>query len=79
MVRNKSKQFDEHQKLMKYLESNVYVHKPINPIYPDVALMYPIIPWTFWYRKPKKMQSNNQWEESLTEIETVQDITHLWK
>lgn len=79
MVQNKSNKFDEHQNLLKYLESNVYTHNSAHLINPNVTLIYPIIPWTFWYRNSKQLQLDIPWEESLTKIETVQDIAHLWK
>lgn len=70
----------EYQKLMKHLEvveNNVDYYEPL---YPNVTMIYPIKPWTFWYRNPTKSQSKHlPWEQSLTKIETVRDVMHLWK
>lgn len=70
----------EYQKLMKRLEVDEDNVNYYEPLYPDVTMIYPIKPWTFWYRNPTKSQSRHlPWEESLTKIETVCDVTRLWK
>ncbi|VVC35776.1 Translation Initiation factor eIF-4e,Translation Initiation factor eIF- 4e-like [Cinara cedri] len=76
MIQNKT---NEYQKLLKSLENKMYTHNSTGPLYPDVTMIHPISPWTFWYRNSKKLQMTNQWEKSLIKIETIQDITHLWK
>lgn len=79
MVQQKSNSLNEYQQFVKYLDKNIYIHNFIDSLYSDVVMIYPISSWTFWYKNPKKLQLKKQWTESLTKIETVQDITHLWK
>lgn len=70
----------EYQKLMKRLEVDEINANYYEPLYPDVTMIYPIKPWTFWYRNPSKSEPRPlSWEESLTKIETVCDVTRLWK
>jgi len=64
---------------MKNKEINENINNYIESIYSDVAMVYPINSWTFWYRDPSKSSLKHTWEESLTKIETVRDVTHLWK
>lgn len=65
---------------MKYLD--IYKNDAVNyveSLHADVTMIYPINSWTFWYRDPTKLHMRCPWEESLTKIETVSDVTHLWK
>lgn len=79
-VISKPNVYAEYNKLIKYLET--YENDAVNyvePLYADVTMIYPINSWTFWYRDPTKLHIKCPWEESLTKIETVCDVTHLWK
>lgn len=71
---------DKCQKLIKCVyvkENTISSNKSPRPV---TSIIYPINQtWIFWYRDPTKMHGKNPWEESLTKIETVRDITHLWK
>ncbi|XP_027836501.2 uncharacterized protein LOC114119208 isoform X1 [Aphis gossypii] len=70
---------DEYKKLKKNIKIDANIINSTESLYSDVAMVYPISSWTFWYRDPLKSNLKYPWEESLTKIETVQDITHLWK
>lgn len=74
----KTNVYDDYLKLMKYLEINENINS-FEPLYPGVSMIYPINAWTFWYRDPTKSHLKYTWEESLTKIGTVRDITSLWK
>lgn len=79
MIKSKRNISDEYQKLMKYMEINENINNSTESLYSDVAMVYPISSWTFWYRDLTKLKFKYPWEESLTKIETVRDVTHLWK
>lgn len=80
MVQKKTSTCNQYLKLIKCLENKIYSHNSTGSLYPDVTMIYPISSWTFWYHKnSKNLQSTDLWEKSLIKIETVQDITHLWK
>lgn len=64
--------------MIKNIENNENINNSTE-LYTDVAMVYPISSWTFWYRHPLKFDLKYAWEESLTKIETVSDVTHLWK
>jgi len=64
---------------MKNIKIDENIINSTESLYSDVAMIYPISSWTFWYRDPSKLSLRYPWEESLTKIETVHDITHLWK
>ncbi|XP_015369894.1 PREDICTED: eukaryotic translation initiation factor 4E-like [Diuraphis noxia] len=74
---SKSNIYDEYQKLVKNTNENI--NNSTESLYTDVAMVYPISSWTFWYRNPLKFNLKDPWEESLTKIGTVCDVTHLWK
>ncbi|XP_060879160.1 uncharacterized protein LOC132951361 [Metopolophium dirhodum] len=78
-IKSKPNIYDEYQKLMKNIETNEKINNSTESLYSDVAMVYPINSWTFWYRNPSKLNLRYPWEESLTKIETVRDVTHLWK
>lgn len=78
-IKSKPNISEEYQKLMKNIETNEKINNSTESLYSDVAMVYPINSWTFWYRNPSKLNLRYPWEESLTKIETVRDVTHLWK
>lgn len=78
-IKAKPNVYDDYNELMKYLETNENAVNSVVSLYPDVTMIYPINSWTFWYRDPTKLHLKCRWEESLTKIETVCDVTHLWK
>lgn len=71
--------FNEYRKLLKHIDSIENNEHYVEPLHPDVTMIYPMNSWTFWYRNAMTLQSNFQWEESLTKIVTVRDVVHLWK
>ncbi|XP_025199890.1 eukaryotic translation initiation factor 4E1-like [Melanaphis sacchari] len=77
IIKSKPNLTDEYQKLMKNIKNDKNIINSTESLYSDVAMVYPINSWTFWYTNPSK--TRYPWEESLTKIETVHDITHLWK
>jgi len=64
---------------MKNIKINESINNFTESLYTDVAMVYPISSWTFWYRDLSKLNVSYPWEESLTKIETVRDVTQLWK
>lgn len=79
-IKSKPNVFEKCQKLMKCLHVNDDDVSSIKIPRPDTAIIYPLSStWIFWYRDPTKMHGKSPWEESLIKIETVRDVSHLWK